>query len=422
MRIPTAQILTLQFANSPILRLITLILTLTASVALADTRNNAIALFEFAEESFPELLNPPGPETQEIQGFYVRYYSGTGIYLGVQGDNVWAVGGPLGEQLDMVGKLNAFISVQPSDISDSLLTNRRPTCTYYAEDRFAAVRDVTRNTLFSGSLSITVEGNECVLSSNNIPNHDFNDQSAAFATNVAEVETVVRIPIEPVFADSVTELSLTTDNAIFLNGVKLDLFAAACYNVGDEKIGCNDINQPWRFDPLSPNNQFGTDRHNAHTQPTGAYHYHGNPEALFDQEPNAESPVIGFAADGFPIFGSFIDDNGTIRAATSSYQLKSGNRPQSADDPGGSFDGTYRDDYEYVAGSGDLDECNGMMWKGSYGYYVINEFPWVLNCYKGTPDESFNKTAGNDGGTQGGGSQGGGSQGGMPGGPPPPGP
>jgi hypothetical protein len=52
-----------------------------------------------------------------------------------------------------------------------------------------------------------------------------------------------------------------------------------------------------------------------------------------------------------------------------------------------------------------------MMWKGSYGYYVINEFPWVMNCYKGTPHESFNKTAGD----------GGGNQGGMtpPGGPPP---
>ena len=81
--------------------------------------------------------------------------------------------------------------------------------------------------------------------------------------------------------------------------------------------------------------------------------------------------------------------------------------------PGGEYDGTYRDDYQYEAGSGDLDECNGMMWKGSYGYYVINEFPWVMNCYKGTPDSSFDKTASEGGDTQGG------QQGGMmPGGPP----
>jgi hypothetical protein len=43
------------------------------------------------------------------------------------------------------------------------------------------------------------------------------------------------------------------------------------------------------------------------------------------------------------------------------------------------------------AGSGDLDECNGMIRSGSYGYYVINAYPWILACYKGTPDPSFNK-------------------------------
>lgn len=81
----------------------------------------------------------------------------------------------------------------------------------------------------------------------------------------------------------------------------------------------------------------------------------------------------------------------------------SGSRPSGADDPGGTYDGTYVDDYEYVAGSGDLDECNGMMRDGAYGYYIINKYPWVLRCYMGTPDNSFQK---------------GGSGGGM--GPPPP--
>lgn len=400
-----------------------LLLTTSSSLLFADTRDNAIALFDFAEENFPELLNPPAPEVQEIQGFYVRFYEATGIYLGVQGDNVWAVGGSLGDTAEMVGKLEEFITVPETDISDALFTNRRGSCTYYADKTFSSVRDVQRNLLFSGSMDITVEGDSCLISANNIPNHDFNDSTAAFATDVSEVATELSIPIEPSFAASATELTLPIDNAVFLNGVKLDLLAAACYNVGDEKIGCDDIDQPWRFDPLSPNNNFGTDSHNAHTQPDGAYHYHGNPEALFDQEPNSESPVVGFAADGFPIFGTFIDDNGTIRAATSSYRLRSGSRPSSADDPGGTYDGTYRDDYEYVEGLGDLDECNGMMRNGTYGYYVINEFPWVLNCYKGTPDSSFNKGGGGSepgGQTQGDDTQGG-QQGGMGGMPPPPG-
>ena len=63
-------------------------------------------------------------------------------------------------------------------------------------------------------------------------------------------------------------------------------------------------------------------------------------------------------------------------------------------DPGGSYDGTYVDDYEYVQASGDLDECNGMMRNGAYGYYIVDAYPWVLACYQGTPDTSFNKSGG----------------------------
>ncbi len=376
---------------------------LISGLAQADTLDNANALFDYAEANFSDLLSPPDPPTQTLQGFYVRHYTATNIYLGVQGDNVWALGEQLGPDLIYVGKLTDILSAAPAatDLTDALLGNRRPECSYYAEQYSSSVRDIKRGLAFNGSVSITVDhdNNECVIAANSIPNHDFNDSSAAFATNVSAVSAEFRIPLNPSFASTSTAISLTTDTAILLNGVKVDLLAAACYNVGDERIGCNDMSQPWRFDPMSPLTQFGTDSHNAHTQPDGTYHYHGNPLALFDQQGTAESPLVGFAADGFPIYGSFIDDNGQVRAVTSSFQLKSGSRPQSNSDPGGNYDGTYVDDYEYVAGSGDLDECNGMMRNGAYGYYVVNEYPWVLACFKGTPDSSFNKTVGG-GGTQ----------------------
>lgn len=371
-----------------------LLLLAISSFSMADTRDNALALFSFAEATYPELLSPTAPEVQEIQGAYVRYYSDTEIYLGVQGDNVLATGGVLGPEIGYYGKLSELISVVDSDISDALLSNRRAECSYYAENRISSVLDIKRNTWFDGSVQITVDGSECVISTNSIPNHDFNDNSAAFATNVSAVSAEFRIPTTPGFAASTTPLSLTTDNAVLLNGVKVDVLAAGCYGVGDGKIGCNDIDQAWRYDPMSPLAQFGTDQHNAHTQPDGTYHYHGNPQALFDQDPATESPVIGFAADGFPIFGSFINEGGQIRAAASSFQLKSGSRPTGAGNPGGSYDGEFRDDYEYVQGSGDLDECNGMMRNGVYGYYVVNQHPWILACYKGTPNSSFNKSGG----------------------------
>ena len=151
------------------------------------------------------------------------------------------------------------------------------------------------------------------------------------------------------------------------------------------------MNQPWRFDPMFAANNFHVDSHNAHSQPDGSYHYHGTPNALFSNTPEAESPVIGFAADGYPIFGTFFNDGTGIREAQSSYQLRSGPRPSDASDPGGTYDGTYRDDYEFVSGSGDLDACNGMVRDGVYGYYVTQRFPYVLGCFTGTPDSSFNK-------------------------------
>ena len=103
------------------------------------------------------------------------------------------------------------------------------------------------------------------------------------------------------------------------------------------------------------------------------------------------SGVIGFAADGFPIYGSWADLGDGIRQLRSSYRLRAGDRPTGAGNPGGTYDGTYRDDYEYVEGHGDLDECNGMTVDGQYAYYVTNAFPYMTNCFVGTPDPSFDK-------------------------------
>lgn len=112
---------------------------------------------------------------------------------------------------------------------------------------------------------------------------------------------------------------------------------------------------------------------------------------MFYSNTNIVSPVIGFAADGFPVFGSYFNDGGSVRKALSSYQLKTGARPTNVGDPGGSYDDTYRDDYEYINGLGDLDECKGMTVNSVYGYYVTESYPWVMACIKGTFDTSFNK-------------------------------
>ena len=50
----------------------------------------------------------------------------------------------------------------------------------------------------------------------------------------------------------------------------------------------------------------GLDDHHAHVQPTGAYHYHGLPTGLIEhlrkEKDDNKMLLIGYAADGFPIY------------------------------------------------------------------------------------------------------------------------
>ena len=294
--------------------------------------------------------------------------------------------------------------VKVKNITNQKLEDRSANCAKYADTYISSVKDLRRGARFKGSLTITVDeyAEKCIFETNSIPNHHFNDGNQEFANQVKKVTETFEITTRPQKASTLRELKVSYDNGILLNGVKLDLMAAACYCVGDEplgeeKIGCFADDVAWRYDPMSPINQFGADEHNAHAQPDGAYHYHGNPHALFNEEPNEvteESPVIGFAADGFPIYGPYIKDNGKIREVRSSYVLKKGKRqphPKEACFPGGYHDGRFRDDWVYIEKAGDLDKCNGMERNGQYGYYVTNTFPWVMACFKGIPDSSFKK-------------------------------
>ena len=103
--------------------------------------------------------------------------------------------------------------------------------------------------------------------------------------------------------------------------------------------------------------------------------------------------LIAWAADGFRIYArygySIADDaSSAIRAITGSYQLvadTSGTRP-SADTYAL---GTFAQDWEYVEGSGDLDECNGRVGEtpefpaGIDHYYATDSYPYFQRCVLG---------------------------------------
>ncbi|MFN7138259.1 MAG: YHYH protein [Limisphaerales bacterium] len=94
-----------------------------------------------------------------------------------------------------------------------------------------------------------------------------------------------------------------------------------------------------------------------------------------------------------------------LKNLKSSYQLKRSERPNG---PGGKHDGTFVQDYEYVAGSGDLDECNGRFGvtpefpEGTYYYVLTEDFPFIPRKFKGTPDSSFMRKGPAGGGRPGG--------------------
>ncbi len=185
-----------------------------------------------------------------------------------------------------------------------------------------------------------------------------------------------------------------SDGYIF--GVAL---SGAVFDPGTAEYWNRDRSSGWRYEAISVNGpDLGLDYSNAHVQPNGAYHYHGIPEALIDALETSGTPtLIGYAADGFPIYGPLSyadadDPNSGLVEMDSSYVLQSGTRDSG---PGGTYDGTFTQDWTYAAGTGDLDACNGRYGVteeypgGTYYYVITDEFPFIPRCFVGTPDDSF---------------------------------
>jgi YHYH protein len=93
-----------------------------------------------------------------------------------------------------------------------------------------------------------------------------------------------------------------------------------------------------------------------HPQQAGQYHYHGLPACIGYGRESKHSTLIGWAFDGFPIYGP-IGNKGRYMRLT------------------------------------DLDECHGHTHKLKYQgetrrlfhYHATHEFPYTVGCYRGAP-------------------------------------
>lgn len=192
-------------------------------------------------------------------------------------------------------------------------------------------------------------------------------------------------------ADMARAFGLSGLFGVGLNGVPFDPGAAEFWK--------GNPNSGWQYEALGGAVKLGLDENHAHVQPSGAYHYHGLPWGLMKQlgwSKQKESPLIGYAADGFPVYALNATVDGKVAEMTSSYRLKPGQRPGGSQ-PSGDHDGAFVQDYVYVHGSGSLDECNGAEVvtadypQGTYAYFLTGDFPVIPRCLKGEADRSFAK-------------------------------
>ena len=155
---------------------------------------------------------------------------------------------------------------------------------------------------------------------------------------------------------------------------------------------------------------FGDDSCGGHPENTGQYHYHDtefidcwkqnsvmasyndyfgasqyNGDNL--RHPDGHSKILGYAFDGFPVYGPYLynnpwDNDSTISLAVSSYRVKSEEvegRPIYGDSQQNPPAGSLIQDWEYAEGLGNMDSHNGRFCvtpefpNGTYAYFLTTE-------------------------------------------------
>jgi hypothetical protein len=206
-----------------------------------------------------------------------------------------------------------------------------------------------------------------------------------------------RLPRRPA-PETGARLSVRPDIiGVFVNGSPIyNLFEAESYR------GQN----LWRFDTLARSDD-GTWTASGHPR---AELQHGFASGLLERliaDASQHSPIIGYAFDGYPIYGPWgfanADGSGGLRRLRSSYRLREIKRRtqwpdgleltpgQHGPEVGAEFPlGSFVEDYEYAPGAGDLDEFNGRFTvtpeypAGTYAYFLSTDasgrlaFPYLL--------------------------------------------
>ncbi|HKI54776.1 MAG TPA: YHYH protein [Anaerolineales bacterium] len=209
--------------------------------------------------------------------------------------------------------------------------------------------DLTKKYVVDGSVSwphsftISVQGNDRVFASNNLPDHttgnypiSSDDDAYQIDRNpnsIAAQNSSFSVPANPTVTAQPTcvggEVGIMLSGVLIFSSFDAEGRDAVAHEVQDHCDG--------------------------HPQQNDYYHYHSLSNCIEDNT-TGHSALVGYAFDGFGIYGF------------------------------------YGEDGEELTNS-DLDECHGhthvIEWDGQlvemYHYHATREFPYVVGCFRGTP-------------------------------------
>jgi YHYH protein len=305
------------------------------------------------------------------------------------------------------------VSAQTNPVITSWLQNTTRTGTYYVSGNSTAIS----NNILVNCQQVEYSATSAYVRTRGIPAYPVGPYLDRNPNQAGDQNAIFKFPLNPV-VNSGTKTATTGGNiGVFINGVALFDYRdgvawnattnALCGGPGNTMcLGGMGAVQAWNRDAILAE-RAGFDCAKGHPAGTN-YHHHQNPSAfkldltvlstvcnLYDSDglyvinPSVHSPLLGFAYDGFPIYGAYgyanTDGTGGITRIKSSYQLRTtrgaGTVPSTITFPLGYF----REDYEFIARTGQdyLDVHNGRFCK-------TPEYPNGIYCYFATVDANHN--------------------------------
>lgn len=318
---------------------------------------------------------------------------------------------------------------QDNPVITSWLQNTSETGSYY----FSGNSTTVSNNILVNCQSVEYSDNFAYISTQGIPAYPTGPFSDGNPSNAEAQNNIYKMPLNPQPNNSTPTNTTGGNIGVFINGVALfDYRDGVAWNNNTNYLcggpgyppcpGGPMATQNWNRDAI-PAEMGGFDCSKGHPA-QGNYHHHQNPSAfkldlevvsdicnLYDAEGlyaiDAEnhSPLIGFAYDGYPIYGAYgfknSDGSGGITRIESGYQLRNitsrTNGPDlnqvvtiaqgpNAGSQETMFLGYFREDYEHVEHTDEeeyLDEHNGR-------FCVTPEYPNGTYAYFATVDENWN--------------------------------